>query len=940
MTTLVGRAAESQVIAELLDGTAGDSAALIIEGEPGIGKTTLWLKGVDYARQGGVRVLAGRASAAESVMAYAALADLLAEVDRGLWADLPEPQRRGLSAALVSEDETALPAVDQRAVGAAFLRVLGRLAAESPVLLAIDDLQWLDASSAAAVAFAAKRLRGGVRLLCTVRSEPASARSTWLQLPRPESVIRLPLAPLTISELQDVFVARLESTVSRSRLLRIHQVSGGNPFYALELAREFDRPHWGVDLKMPDSLAELTHSRINRLSEGADDALLAIACLADAAVGTVAQALDLAPPDLLGLLGEAETKGVVAIEGNALRFTHPLLAHAVHTDAPPPRRRAMHRRLAAVVTEPELRARHLALADPIGQPETLNALDAAADTARARGAPAAAAELLELAIGLGGGTGRRRILLAQCMFDAGDARRARAMLETAITDMAPEPQRAEALHLLALVCLHADSFIEATDWERRALADCAGDDSALRVNILTGLAFDEVNTGAADAALATIADAVDSAERLHLSGELGRALSMRAMLRFMRGDGVDLAFLNRAVDLETLDGRVPVAFRPSVQRALLLAWTGELGTASDALAQLGARCVALGEEGEMMFIAFHLVLIEIWRGDLAQAADVADDALERARQLGGDAALFIALTVRGAVAVYQGRVEEARSDLADAVAAATRSGSVRLMEWPITMQGFLELSLGNHARALAALAPILPMLQIAPDSCEIIAATFVPDAAEALISLGRHDEAEPLVEALERNGARLNRAWMLAVGGRCRAMLCAARGDVAAAVVHAQKALGEHDRIAMPFERARTLLLLGRLERRSRHRRSAIAALTEALTIFEAVGTPLWAAQARADLARGTAGRTSASNLTPTEQRVAELVGNGLTNKEIATNLFITPKTVDVNLTRIYHKLGVHSRIELYRVMNSRPVGASGRDRTVDEPDRNTQGCH
>jgi DNA-binding CsgD family transcriptional regulator len=931
VTPLIGRDTETGAVAELLGVADGESAALILEGEPGIGKTTLWLHGLKQARGQGIQVLSARASAAESVLAYAGLADLLADVDDDLWADLPGPQRQGLAAALLTDTETATPAVDQRAVGAAFLTVLQRLAAQSPVLVAVDDLQWLDRSSAATIAFTARRLPDRVVWLCTARSDPASASTGWFDLGRPDTVRRIPLGPFTISELHDLLIARSSSPIARPTMLRIHQLSGGNPFYATELAQEILRHDSGVEFHLPSSLTELTQARIGRVRDDAADALLAIASLADPTVGTVAQALKLAPQRLIELLDEVETEGIIAIAGGRIRFTHPLLAHAVQTRAPSPRRRAMHRRLAEVVTEPELRARHLALADPAGEAETLEALDTAADIARGRGAPTAAAELLQLAIGLGGATGRR-IQLAECLFDAGDPYQACAILEEAVSVLAPGASRAEALQLLALVRLHTDSFLEAAELGRRALADISSDESALRVNIMTCLAFAEVNTGATVVALRTISDAIDVAERLELSGELGRALSMRAMLQFMNGDGVEPDVLRRASALEAPDVRVPVAFQPSVQRALLLAWTGELDTARDALAGVGQRCVALGEEGEMMFIAFHLVLIDIWRGQLGSASITAEDALVRARQLGGDATLFVALTVRGAVATYQGGVGDARRDLGDAVAAAGRSGSARLMEWPISLQGFLELSLGNHAEALAALQPLLPMLQIAPDSSEIIAATFVPDAAEAMISLGRHDEAEPLIEALERNGVRLDRAWMLAVGARCRAMLSAARGDIAAGAAHAREALAHHDRIEMPFERARTLLVLGRLERRLRHWHPATTALTEAFTIFEKVGTPLWAAQARAELDRGTAGRPRSPGLTPTERRVAELAASGMNNHDIAATLFIARKTVEVNLSRIYHKLGIHSRSELYHIINNPGPGVPARTERAEEP--------
>jgi DNA-binding CsgD family transcriptional regulator len=192
----------------------------------------------------------------------------------------------------------------------------------------------------------------------------------------------------------------------------------------------------------------------------------------------------------------------------------------------------------------------------------------------------------------------------------------------------------------------------------------------------------------------------------------------------------------------------------------------------------------------------------------------------------------------------------------------------------------------------------------------------VPDAVEAMTALGRADEAEPLVEALQRNGDRVDRAWMLAVGARCRAMVLAARGDVNAAVQSARRALAEHDRLPMPFERARTQLLLGQLLRRDRS--EATAMLRDALAVFEQLGTQLWADRARAELT-GTSSRSRANGrdrLTPAEQRVAELVASGMTNRDVAAKLYISAKTVEATLARVYRKLGIRSRAELGRHVN------------------------
>ena len=350
---------------------------------------------------------------------------------------------------------------------------------------------------------------------------------------------------------------------------------------------------------------------------------------------------------------------------------------------------------------------------------------------------------------------------------------------------------------------------------------------------------------------------------------------------------------------------------------LLRAWTGELEQARNDLAKLGQECLINGEEGELIFVAFQLVLVDIWLGRLDSAASTANETIERAAQLGGDFPLFIALTLRGAVAAYVGRLDDALRDVNGAMAAAQRCGSMRLAEWPVTLAGFIEVSRGDYRAAFNALEPLLPVAQSFPDASEIIASSFVPDLVEAMLSLGRFDDAEPLIESLERNGRRLDRAWTLAVGLRSRAMLQAGRGDVASAVTTAELALTQHQRLSMPFEQARTQLLLARLQRRHRHRDAAAASLQEALLTFERLGATVWVQQAKAEHARGVSGRQGGQGLTATEERVAELAASGITNRDIAGALFVSSKTVEVNLSRIYRKLGIRSRAELYQALQA-----------------------
>ncbi|HEX5254594.1 MAG TPA: LuxR family transcriptional regulator [Mycobacterium sp.] len=908
---LVGREAEERAVSDFLDSLPRRSCALVIEGEAGIGKTAVWADAVRRADECGYRVLSCRAAAAESVLAYTVLADLLDDVDDSVWADLPAPQQQALDGALL-RDLVEASEVDPRAVAAAFVAIIGRLAAVRPLVIAIDDLQWADKSSASVVAYAARRLRAGAALLCTVRTEAAAAR---LQLPSPDDVRRIRMQPLTVGELHQVLLMRLGQSVARPTLLRIHEVAAGNPFFALELTRELGAEGRAFEMSLPGSLNELVRARISRV--GAEDVLLAIASLPNATVAMVARATNSPPDQVVQSLREAENQAVVAIDGIRLRFTHPLLAHGVYSAAAPGRRREMHRRLAELTAQPELHARHLALADTSGKPETLAALDRAAEIACGRGAPAAAAELVELAVGLAGDNDlRRKIRCATYHFVAGDPARARRILDAVIAALPPCPTRAEALHQLGLIVLSDDSFLEAAGVLEQAV-DESGTDAALRVRILISLAFALLNAGRHEQAYARVEQAVTDAERLGAGALLGPALGMRVMIDFMGGKGFDELAMQRAVGMEGPGSPVPLALRPRAQMSLLRAWTGELGRAREELAEIERQCLALGEEAELIFIGFHLTLIDIWLGNFASAAVIADATMERATQLGGDFPMFIGLTLRAAVAAHVGRLDDARSDLTQAIAAAQRCGSRRLAEWPATIAGFVEVSSGDYQAAMSELEPLLPMVALFPEASEIISSSFVPEAVEAMVGLGRLDDAEPLVEALERNGRRLDRAWTIAVGMRCRAMLQAARGDVAGAMTSVELALAEHERLAMPFERARTQLLCGQLQRRQRRRDTASAALREARDTFEQLGTTVWAERAETELARGLSIRGRDPGLTATEERVADLAVSGLTNRDIAAAIFVSPKTVEVNLSRVYRKLSIRSRAELYRALQT-----------------------
>jgi len=910
---LANRPAETEAVADFLSAASQEPAAMVVEGEPGIGKTTLWLDAVKQARQRGFRVLSARAAVVESDFAYSALADLLRGVDPALVDQLPEPQRVAVDLILFRTTGDSA-ATDQRAVSAAFLSIVETLAEVSPVLIAIDDLQWLDNSSVHVLTFAARRLGSGVGVLCTRRTdtETDEATTSWLQLPRPDSVRSIRLSPLGFGALHAVVNERLNKSFPRPAMTRIYDVSGGNPFYAIEIARGLDTRSPVGELSIPRTLSEAVQARLGSLESNVQHALLAIACLTSATTNDVVRATGMDSDQLVELLEKVAAKGIIEIDGDRLQFTHPLLARGVYDSANPAQRRMMHRRLGQVVDQPELRARHLALGATRGDLTILRALDTAAESAHTRGAPEAAAELLELAMRLGGDTPERRIEAAAKHFDAGDPGRARTLLEETTAQMQTGPARAAALHLLALVRLYDDNWVEAAELLKRGLEEVAGN-AALRVQMLVALSFALVNTGDMPTALSTIEDGVTAAVELGAPPLTSLALGMRVVLNVMRGNGFDESSMHQARRHEEPLAKVPLAFRPSVQSAMLAGWMGDLDGAHEQMLSIRRECIERGEEGELIFIGFHMVTQAIWRGDFTEAALVADDTMERAVQLGGDFPAFIGRTVRATVAAFNGEEDAARRDIAEALAAGERSNAYTLMQWTVDVLGFLEVSLGNYEAALTTLQPRLNLLAAAPSSTEIISAWFVPDAVEALIQAGRLTDAETVASTLQQNGERLDRAWMSAIAARCRGMVLAAQGELDGATRAAEGAMVEHDRLSMPFERARTELLLGQLQRRNRRRDAAATTLRTALETFERLNSPLWAARTRESLARADIHPARASVLTASERRVAELAASGMTNRDVAAALFISVKTVEVNLTRIYRKLDIRSRAELGR---------------------------
>jgi DNA-binding CsgD family transcriptional regulator len=913
---VIGRDAELAAVAAFLDALADGAGVLAIEGEAGIGKTTIWEHGVSGARDRGARVLIARPCEAEAGLSFAGLTDLFGAAPAALFARLPEPQREALAAALLQAPAPAR-GMDERAVCAAVLSLLRSMAAARPVVVAVDDAQWLDSPTARALTFALRRLHGEpVGFLVTVRASGVPLPSFDRAAGTGRRVVAV--GPMTVAGLHRVIMQHNGSSLPRPALVQVTRVCGGNPFYAIEMAAEMNRhPPSGGRVPVPASVTGLVESRLARLPAATQRALLAAAALTQPTVSLVGGTA----------LTPAEDDGLVSVERGRVRFAHPLFASAVYGQADAPVRRRLHRRLARLVTDPEERARHLALGARPPDAAVAAELDAAAELAARRGACDAAAGLVELALRLSppddaAGQCRRLVAASRFWFNAGDLARAQAMLEQAVASTPAGPLRSQALQLLGEVHARRSSFSEAFDCAFRALAE-AGGEPARRAVVELDLTYCCINMVDFDGAQLHAQAAVAAAELSGRSEVLADALAVLTVAEFLGGRGLNEQRLARALALEDPAlGAESFVMRPGLISGMVLLWTGHPDQALTRLGAFRAQALARGEEIAVPVLTLFLVWACLWRGDIEGAARCAGEALEAATLAGDAAASGMALAASALVHAHDGSDVLARQQSAEALKIFQDlrwpSGTI----WPLWALGLTELACGNPAAVDAALGPVADMITSA--GTDVVLGMFVPDEIEALIELGHLGQARALTGWLEERGRQQSRPWALAVAGRCRGLLHAADGDNDAALAALWRAVAEHDRLdGMPFDRARTLLVLGRVLRRAGKRTQARAALAEAHAVFRQAGALAWAGRARAEENRLGGRGTGSEVLTPTEARVAELAAMGLSNRAIAEQAFMTVKTVEANLTRVYRKLGVRSRAALAHVLSqtSHPPG-------------------
>jgi DNA-binding CsgD family transcriptional regulator len=917
-----GRQAELARVSSFLDAVPDGPRALILAGEAGIGKSALWLDAVAQAGARPYRVLSSRPTESEAKLSFAALGDLLDGVVDEILDVLPSPQRSALDVALLrAEADESAP--DRRTLSSAFHGVLVALAEDGPLILAIDDAQWLDPPTARVLEFAIRRLHDvPIGILITARVDGSLPLGLDRALPD-GGIDRLFVGPISPEATRDLLRSELSTNLPRSVLLEIHGAAGGNPFLALELGRALLRR--GIDrepgstLPVPSTLVDLVADRLSGLSDPVRHVLLITAAASQPTAPLVAQVIG--GTDASDDIGAALDDGVIEESAGRIRPAHPLLATVQYSLSSGHERREVHHRLAGVLVDQEERARHLALSAERPDERVAAELAAASRQASARGAPDAAAELADLARQLTPADEtetriHRTIHAGQFAFEAGQLDKAAACLQEAVGATSAGPLRAEALLFLARVRYHSHDARSALALAEQA-SDEVGDDEELKPQIQLELAAAAEAVGDRSRANAHAREAVDLAGAVDDDTTLAEALALVGFHDFVAGQGDPRSAMGRALELEGTAVSVRPLRSPTFRQGCLWMWMDDLDPARSTFVDLTKRSREASDEGTLAVLLFMLAQVECSAGHWSDAAAYAEESCEITAWTGHLPYRALALSAKALIEAHLGRVETARAAAEEGLDLARRSGLVQASQFNLAALGFLELSLDNPKETNTILWPLVEgVLTVGIREPGVL--RFVPDEIEALIAIGETDTARSILEPFAVQAERLGRTWALATAERGRGLLHASVGELPEALAAFDRALEHHARLDEPFELGRTLLAQGQAIRRVKKWGLARESLGRSLEIFERLGAALWADKATSEMGRIGGRAPGPLDLTPTEQEVAELVGRGLTNREVANALFLSVSTVEANLRRIYRKIGVRSRTELSRRLTER----------------------
>jgi DNA-binding CsgD family transcriptional regulator len=917
---LFGREREIRSGLSLLGGKG--ARALILSGEPGIGKTAIWRELLSHARQQDFRVLSAMPSGAEVQLTYAALGDLVDGLGAEALARLPAPQREALEIALLRAGGSP---VDARAIGVALLEMLRANAAERPLVIGIDDLQWLDGPSARALGFVLRRLVDSpVTVVATLRSsgrdaDPALDLAAALSSERVE---HLEVRPLTLAAIHELIVARLGVELPRATLVGLFEAAGGNPFVAGELAQDVVRrgvtPEPGAPVPLPPSVRQLVETRIARLAPEVRELLLAAGSLARPTL----ELLSRLRPDAEATLRAAADGGVIepGFERGEVRFTHPLLARVPYEALEPIARRRLHARLARVIVDLEERARHKALAASRPQAAVAHELDRAAAAAGTRGAPVRAAELCTLAARLtplpdNDMRGRRLLAAAHWHQRAGEIDRSAELAGDVLNASGVSGDtRAQAMSLLASVRADTESVDAAIALYDRGRRQ-HGATATTRGEIHRRLAWLRLGGGEVAAAQRHARAARALAADRDAVGEAGAA-AIGALGAVIAGNELPegLPALASLVTAPSADPGPWPETSPPIVAAVALLWAGQIEQARPPLEWALARATERDEPWLAMHALAYLSAIATAAGELKVGLRHARHYVELAQETEQRPQRAAAQWPLAMARAWLGDESRARSAAEEGLQLARDTGHVLYEIGCLAALGLLELSLGRAPEAAEVLGRAWELASKSGMRA-LGRLPLLPDLVEALASSDQCEPAARLSAELERRATRLGAPWALALAFRCEGLVAEAREDPEYAVAAFRRALEQHARQNRPAECARTELVLGRALRRARHKRAAREALERSAQGFESIGAELWVRRAQQELSRIGGRKASPSGqLSATEGSIADLVAAGQTNQEVADALHMSPRTVEWNLSKIYRKLGVRGRTELAAV--------------------------
>ena len=912
---LHGRAAERAAIDRLLqEATSSRSGLLLREGEPGAGKSALLHSARQQAGALGVPVVQALGEKAETELSFAGLHQLLHPLLGHLPA-LPEAQAAAVSAALRLGPGHA---EDRVLVSVGVLTLLTEAAAGRGLLCLVDDAQWVDQPSLDALGFVARRLQAeGIVLLMARRDRgPEPTGEVWP---------RLVVEGLDEEAAGALLAERSGTAVDPGVVRELVGRTRGNPLALGEFGAELTADQLQGREMLPAALPLGTGveraflEQVRRLPAQTQTALLVAAAeeVGDLAVVTAAAArLGLDP----SCLDPAEACALVSVTGERISFRHPVVRTAVYSGAGSGRRREVHRALAAVL-DPEARdgrrAWHLAAAT-VEPDETVAAeLQTAAEHARARGGHASASALLDRAARLTPETERRTrrlIAAARATWQAGRTVRTTELIDEAEALASRPADLGGLLRLRGAVELGSGVLTDAFSTLMRAAALLEQEAPVAAARCLVQAAQTASYVGSLDR-FAEIGDAVG-----RLPAEPAEVKCTRMLLQ-----GIAAVVAGNAVrGRELLAGGIDRARRLGDVR--LEVWAGVgclyLGQAAQAIALFHRAADVARASGHLGALPGHLDFItsqELLSGHLAHALALSDEALRLAQETGQENLAAVHLARMAMLHALRGQEEQCRA----AAGAALRTALARRIGLAAATArhalAMLAMAHGEYAEALRLLD-----LLVAPEPGSghpMITLFSLPDRIEAAVRAGVPDTARASLELLESWQVGAERGEARALLARSRALLAE---DDEQTIVCLQEAVGLHDG-SVPLERARTELYLGETLRRMRRRVDARRALRSAAEVFGQVGAEPWAERARRELrATGESARrgkaAAGEQLTPQELRIARMAAEGSSNKEIAAQLFLSPRTVEYHLYKIFPRLGVASRTELARLHYENPA--------------------